>query len=187
MRCTFRALLALLATACGGDPPEVVPQPSDDTILVGQVLVTYLDEDLPVLGPVALPLQASRDGEGPWLSCACDADRIVVSVSFGPWWSFVEVRLALCRDESELRLAAVDLTALGDLPPGEAFPPATGSVLVRQGAAGAIELAFDLQSAGARFRANAQVDPASCPALGSDEVKVYLGQPLPDCAPRAAR
>jgi hypothetical protein len=60
-------------------------------------------------------------------------------------------------------------------------------VLVRQGAAGELELAFDLQSAGASFRAHGAVDPADCAPIDGAEVDDFLGQPLPDCPAPAAR
>ena len=112
----------------------------------------------------------------------------MVSISFGPWWEYVDVRLSLCRGGPTPELAAVDLRALGDLPTAwKAFPAATGSVFVRQGAADELEFAFDLQSAGARFRANAVVNLADCGSTGGLEVDDQLGQPLPDCSPDAAR
>ena len=89
------ALLALAAPACGGSagPGEASPFPR--VAQVGQVMVTYSDGELPALGPAALPGEDARDAESPWLSCQCDAERLVVSISFGPWWEYVDVRLSL--------------------------------------------------------------------------------------------
>jgi hypothetical protein len=149
---------------------------------LGQVSVTYLREELPLLGLAQPPARGA--GELPVaLACSCDTDRFVVTAYFGTGWEGITVRLVLCRRGGVPEVVGIDLIGSNDYSAPWLLPPATGSVLLRRDVPGELACAFDLKSVsgGRSFVASGVIELAQCAPLDDEYGRWNPDTPLPEC------